>query len=456
MFAGFRRALARLLDPEHYARRAISADAEWLGSARAKAIGSSGVPVDEEIALGEVTIFACVRAIALTVASLPRGVFRHLEPRGKERQKTHPVARVIRRPNDWMNPVSFWATVVAQAAFRGEGYAQIVRDRADRPIELWPLPITTRPTTKGGALYYEVVDGTTKRTLEARNVLHFRLLTADGVTAYKPIELAAESVGLALAAERFAGSFFGNGSNLSGVLTHPGQLSDPAKQGMKKSWKELYSGVDNAHDVAILEEGVKFERIGIEPEKSQLNETLERQVQVMARLIGVPPHMIGSMEHASYATVEQQNIAFAVHTVRPWLVSIESESNFKLFDQSEDDLFLEHNMDGLLRGDFQTRMAGYSTAIQNGIYCVDEVRDKENENPLPDAKGTDYFHQSNMMAVPAGGLAAAQAAAAAAKLAGASGSPSVPSMPMPMPEPAPESEPTEEPDPSEPAEQEAD
>jgi phage portal protein BeeE len=185
----------------------------------------------------------------------------------------------------------------------------------------------------------------------------------------------------------------------------------------------------------VLEEGLKYETIGTEPDKGQLIETRKEQALAMCRLAGVPPPMVGILEGSSYATAEQQNLAFATHTIRPWLESIEDELDFKLLNESEQDsLFVEHNMDALLRGDFATRMTGWGTAIQNGIYCVDEVRDKENENPLPDSRGTDYFHQVNLVAVPAGGLADAQEKERAAKMAAAT-MPPAPGDPSIAPDP---------------------
>lgn len=386
--------------------RALSADAAWLRGITEASTAASGVEVTEETALGEVTVFACTRAIAWGIASLPRRVYRELEPVGKERLKKHPVARVMRRPNEWMNGFVFWSTIGCQMAFRGYAYAQVIRDNAGRMMELWPLPYETRPVSKEGRLFYEIPDGARAKLIESSKVAAFRALCSDGVTPFRPVQMAAEAVGLALAAERFAARFFGNGSNLSGVLTHPGRLSPEAKAGLRKSWKDLYSGVDNAFDVAVLEEGLAFSRIGTEPDKSQLVETRKEQALAMCRLLGVPPPIVGILEGSSYATAEQQNQAFATHTIRPLCEAIEAEADMKFFTEDEsDDHFTEHNMDALLRADFKTRMEGWGTAIQNGIHSVDEVRDKENENPLPDGKGADYFHQVNLVAVPDGGLA---------------------------------------------------
>lgn len=380
--------------------RAISADAKWLQGLEDAARTTSGVEVTEETALGEVTIFACVRAISWTIASLPRGVYRRLEPRGKDRERTHPVARVLHRPNPWMNPFRFWSTVMAHAVFRGDGYAHIIRS-GGRPVELWPIdPSAVRVCSKGARLYYEVRDGARTREIESRNMLHFTGPSGDGLQGYQSIELAADAVGLALAAQRFAANFFGNGSNLAGVISTETPLSPEAKKAMRKSWKELYAGLQKSHDVAIFEPGTKYQQIGTEPQKSQMNETQLAQALNMCRLIGVPPPIVGILEGSSYATAEQQNLAFAVHTVRPWCESVEDEIDFKMFDEDEQDMFVEHNLNALLRGDFKSRMEAWGSAIQNGVKCADEVRDEEGDNPLPDGKGTDYYHQVNLVAVP--------------------------------------------------------
>lgn len=379
---------------------------DWMRGFSSEA-SSSGIEVTDDLAIGEVTIFACVRAISWNIASLPRAIYRRTDA-GRRREREHPVARLIRRPNPWMNPFKFWGTLAAAAAWHGESFAQIVWDASRRPVELWPLPLETSPVDVGGQLFYDVQWGGKTRRLRASDVLHFSWMTRDGVQAFNPVKIAAEAVGLALAAERFAGKFFSNRANIAGVLTYPGSLDKDQLAEIKKGWRDTYSGLGNAHDIGILSADLKYQAIGTEPEKSQMTQTMEAAAVRMCRLIGVPPHVAGILEKMSYASVEQAFLAFGIHTIRPCLEAIESECDFKLFaDYEQDELYMEHNMDAMLRGDYKTRMEGHLIAVNNGLATRNEIREKENQNPLEDGRGDDIIIPMNHMAIPKGGLTAA-------------------------------------------------
>ena len=222
--------------------------------------------------------------------------------------------------------------------------------------------------------------------LSKDDVLHIPGLGFDGLIGYSPIAMAKNAVGMAIAVEEFGASFFSNGANPGGVLEHPGIVKDPSK--IRDSWNQVYQGSSNAHRIAVLEEGMKFQQIGIPPEQAQFLETRKFQTEEICRIFRVPLHLVGNLERATFSNIEYQSIDFVVHTIRPWLVRLEQSINKSLFLKGErKEYFVSFVVEGLLRGDFASRMQGYSIGIQNGIYSVNEIRNLENFNLLSDEDG---------------------------------------------------------------------
>ena len=211
------------------------------------------------------------------------------------------------------------------------------------------------------------------------------------------------TLGLTLAAEEYGSKVFGNGATPAGVLTHPNRLKDPEK--LRNAWNAAYGGSANAGKIAILEEGMKFERISMPNSEAQFLETRKFQVSEICRIYRVPPHMVGDLEHATFSNIEHQSISFAVHTIRPWLVRIEQSMNKALFSENErGKYFVKFNMDGLMRGDYKSRMEGYAIARQNGWMSADDIRGLENLNPIGAAKGgEEYLVNGNMIPITQAG-----------------------------------------------------
>jgi HK97 family phage portal protein len=205
------------------------------------------------------------------------------------------------------------------------------------------------------------------------------------------------AIGLNIAAEEYGSRFFSNSGNPSGVLEHPGQIKDPKR--VRDSWNEVYGGNSNAHRVAVLEEGLHFKPISIPPEQAQFLETRKFQVNEICRIFRVPPHMVADLEKSSFSNIEQQSLDFVVNTIRPWLVRIEQSICQKLLLPGEKGkMFVKFNVDGLLRGDFQSRMNGYAIARQNGWMSADDIRELEDMNKLPEGAGGDrYLCNGNMV-----------------------------------------------------------
>ena len=361
--------------------------------------GDAGVPVTEQIALGYAAVYACIRVVAESVATLPIGVYRHLE-RGKQPERKHAAWSLLNRaPNPEMGAFTFRETLTAHCAGWGNGYAEIERTGAGLPVALWPLrPDLTTPIRQNGKLVYECRSRIgPARYLDPSDVLHVCGLGFDGLVGYNPIRLHKPSIGHGLAQEKYSSRFFANGSQPGGIIEYPGAVDQIALQKFRANWENMHSGPDAAHRVGILDGGAKFNATTIDPESSQLLESRKFSVIEACRIFRVPPHMIADLERATFGNIEQQSIDFVTYSLMAWLVRWEQEINRKLFLPSEaDDYFAEHQTGELLRGDAKSRYEVYAMGRQWGILSVDDCREEENLNPLPDGKGREYLVPLNM------------------------------------------------------------
>ncbi|MCD8354335.1 MAG: phage portal protein, partial [Clostridiales bacterium] len=235
-------------------------------------------------------------------------------------------------------------------------------------------------------------------------VLHIPGLGFDGLVGYSPIAMAKNAIGLAIATEEYGAKFFANGATPGGILEHPGVVKDPAK--VRESWQSAFGGSGNSNKVAVLEEGMKYTPISISPEQAQFLETRKFQISEIARIFRVPPHMIGDLEHSTFSNIEQQSLEFVKYTLEPWLVRFEQSMARTLLTPGEKkDYFVKFNVDGLLRGDYQSRMNGYATARQNGWMSANDIRELENLDRIPDEMGGDlYLINGNMTRLQDAGL----------------------------------------------------
>ena len=371
----------------------------------------SGERVDEKSALQITTVYACVRLLAETVASLPLHLYKFTEKGdGKERATDHPLYKILyRQANPEMTSFSFREAIMMHLLLWGNAYAQIVRDGKNGILGLYPLLPENMEIDRAenGDLFYtyhaytdEVPGEHDKDIIFQRDeILHIPGLGFNGLVGFSPIAMMKNALGTTLAVEKYGSAFFKNGAQPAGVLEHPGVLKDPQK--IRDNWMNAYGGAGNAHKVAVLEEGMSYKAISLPPEDSQFLSTRQFGVNEICRIFRVPPHLVGNLEHATFSNIEHQSIDFAVHTIRPWLVRIEQSMNRALFtDQEKGRFYVQFNIDGLMRGDYKSRMEGYAIARQNGWMSANDIRALENQNPIPADQGGDaYLVNGNMIPI---------------------------------------------------------
>lgn len=368
----------------------------------------SGVDVSETTALKLPSVWACVRVISETVASLPLLTFERRADGGKERAVKHPLYNLLHlRPNYEMTSFVFKELMMANLLLWGNFYAQIERARNNVIMGLWPL----RPDrmqvyrSDSGSLYYVYTpvhkgehgarEDFQSVTYSPDDILHIPGLGFNGLVGYSVISMERDAVGLGMAAEEFANRFFGNDATPGMVLRHPQRLSGDAQKRLQSSWIEAHGGLENKWKPAILEEGMEIQTITMPLKDAQFMELRSFQLEEICRIFRVPPHLIQDLRRATYSNIEHQGIDFVVNTIRPWLVRIEQAIQTKLF--ANETYFCEHLVDALLRGDIQSRYAAYAVGRQWGWLSADDVRSLENMNPLEEDQGKIYLVPLNMV-----------------------------------------------------------
>lgn len=363
---------------------------------------TAGKPVNEHTAMQMTAVYSCVRILAETLAGLPLHLYKYNDSGGKEKYLQHPLYRLLHdEPNPEMTSFTFRETLMSHLLLWGNAYAQIIRNARGEVIALYPLMPNkmTVDRDKNGRLFYlyqrSVEDAPTLGKdslvyLDPSDVLHIPGLGFDGLVGYSPIAMAKNAIGLAMATEEYGAKFFANGAAPGGVLEHPGTIKDPQK--VKDSWNAAYQGSTNSHRVAVLEEGMKYQQIGIPPEQAQFLETRKFQINEIARIFRVPPHMLADLEKSSFSNIEQQSLEFVKYTLDPWVVRWEQNMYRSLLMASEKPtVFIKFNVDGLLRGDYVSRMNGYATARQNGWMSANDIRELENLDRIPAELGGDLY-----------------------------------------------------------------
>lgn len=363
---------------------------------------SAGKPVNEHTAMQMTAVYSCVRILSETLAGLPLHVYRYNDSGGKEKYLKHPLYKLLHdEPNPEMTSFAFRETLMSHLLLWGNAYAQIIRNARGEVIALYPLmpnKMTVDRDSKGRLFYLysrtsddaPTLGDDSQVYLAPSEVLHIPGLGFDGLIGYSPIAMAKNAVGLAIATEEYGAKFFANGAAPGGVLEHPGTIKDPQK--VKESWNAAYQGSQNAHRVAVLEEGMKYQPIGISPEQAQFLETRKFQINEIARIFRVPPHMLADLEKSSFSNIEQQSLEFVKYTLDPWVVRWEQSMCRALLMESEKPIvFIKFNVDGLLRGDYVSRMSGYATARQNGWMSANDIRELENLDRIPAEFGGDLY-----------------------------------------------------------------
>lgn len=393
------RILGRDISLNPFARRAKNAtltDAEFWREIFGYFRSHAGIDVTPMRAMGVATVFACVNVISRSFSTLPLKLYRALPDGGRVEAREHHLYSLLHdAPNDEMTSADFRRAVQANVTLRQAGYATIVRNGLGEIVELHPIaPQDIRPErSAGGDLGYRLKE----QWMPARQILHIRGLTFNGVNALDTIGTAKECIGLAIALQDNAALFFGNGSRPGAILSHPKSLSDPARARLKESF-EAKSKADKAWSMMLLEEGLTYAAMRADNDKSQMHESRVQQAKEVAQVFGIPPHKVGILENATFSNIEEQSIEYVVDCILPWAHTWEQTLNQKLLTPEERRAGYSFGfvLEGLLRGDIATRFAAYAVGRQWGWLCVDEIRERENMNPLPDGKGKIYLQPLNM------------------------------------------------------------
>ena len=377
-------------------------------------LSTSGRKVTERSAMQMTAVYACVRILSESIASLPVHLYQYESEGNKAKAVKHPLYRILHdEPNPEMTSFVFRETLMTHLLLWGNAYSQIIRNGKGEVIGLYPLMpnrMTVDRDSNGQIIYqYQMQDSDAHTgksgsvTLRPSEVLHVPGLGFDGLVGYSPIAMAKNAIGLSIATEEYGAKFFANGATPGGILEFPGTVKNP--ESIRESWNKGFSG-NNSHKVAILEEGMKYTPISISPEQAQFLETRKFQIDEIARIFRVPPHMVGDLEKSSFSNIEQQSLEFVKYTLEPWIIRWEQSLNRALLTEKEKpDYFVKFNVDGLLRGDYQSRMNGYAIARQNGWMSANDIRSLEQLDLIPDELGGNlYLINGNMTKLQDAGI----------------------------------------------------
>jgi len=374
---------------------------DLLGSTPA----SSGAFVGEESVLTLSSVMACVRVLSFTMAMLPLPLYKKQDNGGKRKAVTHSLYYLLHdSPNNYQTAFEYRQQMMTNILLHGNHYSLIERDKiSGEVIQLLPFPYPGRMEVQlfADAIRYKYqLDNGEIVILEQDTVLHIKGLSTNGLMGLDNIEKGREPIGLALALQEFAAKFFGNGANISGVLEHPGNLSKDAAERLKASWKKTYAGNSNSLKTAILEEGMKYTKMGASPEEAQALESRRFQVLEVSRIFGVPPHMIGDLERATFSNIEHQGIEFTTYCIQPWATLIEQRISKQLLNVEERRFyFAQFSLEALMRGDYKSRQEALHILRNDGVISANEWRALENMNPIDGDEGAAYLINGNMIPV---------------------------------------------------------
>ena len=348
----------------------------------------AGVRVTPDLARSLTAVDACVKVLSETLAVVPLHLYRYLDNDGKERARKHPLYHLLhRRPNAWQTSYSWRLMMQGHAALRGNAYSEIIFMPNGMIKALIPLhPDRTKIEMIGENNWrYRYTDLQNRERIIPREAMfHLRGLSADGIIGLSPIDEEREALGLGLAAQQYGSTFYRNGAQPGGVIEWEGSFKDPTtKRQFRSDWQEAQTG-GNRHKVAVLEKGMAYKEIGIKHTDAQFLETRRFQAEEVARIFRMPPHKIQMLDRATNNNIESQGIDFVTDTMLPWYTNWEQALTMDLLNEDEEQMyFAEFMVEGLQRGDAAARSAFYTSGITNGWLTRNEVRVKENMNPLP-------------------------------------------------------------------------
>ncbi|HFZ0970844.1 TPA: phage portal protein, partial [Enterobacter hormaechei] len=357
---------------------------EWFGTS------SSGKVVTADKAIQLSAVWACVRLLSESISTLPLKIYVR-QPDGSRKAATdHPAYSILcRRPNSEMTPSRFMLMVVASICLRGNAFIE-KKFIANRLVSLVPLlpqnMVVKRLTT--GALEYKYTENGNERVIPVKNIMHIRGFGLDGVCGMMPMKTGRDVIGSAMAVEESAAKIFEQGLQSSGFLSSDKALDDTQREKLR-GYMAAFTGSKNAGKIMVLEGGLTYQGVTMNPEDAQMLESRAFSIEEICRWFRVPPFMVGhTTKQSSWASsLEGMNLQFLTHTLRPLLVNIEQEIGRCLLD-SDDEVFAEFSVEGLLRADSAGRAAYYTSALQNGWMSRNDVRRLEN---MPPIEGGDIY-----------------------------------------------------------------
>jgi HK97 family phage portal protein len=343
---------------------------------------ASGEKVTVESALQVPTVYACVNILANSVAKLPFQVFRKTS-KGRERDSSHAVAKLLEgRPNPFQSPFKFKHLIETHRNTWGNAYINIEWGADGRPKAYWLLnPSLTEPKVdlKTNELWYitTLPDGKQVR-ISHWDIIHLTTLSLDGIKGKPPIQIARESIGSSQASQKFKGKFFANGTAAAGILKVPGQVNKDAKDKIREEWEMLYTGLDNAQRIAILDAGLEFQSIGMPLKDAQFIEGMKFDKAEIATIFNIPLHMVNELERATHSNIEQQALDFIQNTLSPILVPWEQEFAYKSFSETElKRYYMKFNLNSLLKADSKSRGEFYKLMWEIGGFNINKILELE-------------------------------------------------------------------------------
>jgi len=383
----------KFLFKNEFDEASLSASESWLIDALGGRKSKAGIAVNHENALKVTAAYACVNVISSTIACIPFNVYQMAENGGRVKLRKHPIYRLLNTEwNEFLTAFRGWRITMVNALLTEAGYIEIIRKKGI-PAALYPIPSkfvekkinkrTLQPQ------YIVTVDGE-KYEVNYRNMIEIPGLAADGYSAYDPVSLLREALGLSLAAEQFSEEYFATGTHPVGVITYPEGLREDRRKNFEKDMRTKYSGLGKKERLMLLENNMKFEKVSIAPEEGQMIESRKFQVNEVARFFNVPPHKIMDLDRATWSNIEEMNISFVNDTIAPWIRNIEQAVMQSMIfkGEKEDGIYAEFDLNGLMRGRMADRYSAYAQGIQNGFLSPNEVRAMENR---PAYDGGDSF-----------------------------------------------------------------
>jgi HK97 family phage portal protein len=349
----------------------------------------TGLRVNELSALSVSPIWAGIRFISEALASLPFSVYEKIEG-GAQEADAHPIHKFfLGRPHPQTTRFDFFSTIIANACL-GNGYARIHRNAAMRPvaIEVLPTNLVTMEWDLNGTLFYRVtgvgMDGKSVSVYVADyDMIHIKGISFNGAHGMPVLMVHEQNIKSALASQEYTKSFFTNGAQVGGILKAVNSLKPTEVQTLTDRFDAKYAGTSKVGKTVVLDNGMDYVKIGLNPHEAALIDFRKLTVEDVSRILKIPLHLLSQLDRSTFTNIEQQSLDFVVHTLTPWVKKVEEEINTKLFYAAElGRYFVRFNMDGLMRGDTDSRSKLYTSAIQNGWMTPNEVRRLENMNPI--------------------------------------------------------------------------